>query len=371
MERLRIHDIHRLLDLLLELYDLCDLDAFRTRALSLLSSLVPSDIISYNEINAPMQRIAGTAQPSLESWEAVLPDHQCIFEQHMADHPLIAHYHRTSDGRALKISDFLSQRQFHALGLYQEFFRPLRVEHQMAATLSAPAPLVVGIALNRSRGRDFSERERLLLNLLRPHLIQAYRNAQAVTRSRRDPNLALQTIEELGLPYGLILLTSDLRIERATLRAGEMLATYWGETARRGDRLPDNLERWIRHHLTLHAGADDIPPRREPFTAEREGHRLVVRLAGAPDRALLCMGEHPTAACAADLESLGLTRREAEVLAWVAHGKTNAEIARILGTSPHTVAHQLQRVYDKLGVETRTAAAALALKIMHERAWSS
>ncbi len=58
---------------------------------------------------------------------------------------------------------------------------------------------------------------------------------------------------------------------------------------------------------------------------------------------------------------LGVTRREAEVLVWVAKGSTNIEIAEILGISPRTVAKHLQHVFTKLGVETRTAAAARVL----------
>lgn len=53
----------------------------------------------------------------------------------------------------------------------------------------------------------------------------------------------------------------------------------------------------------------------------------------------------------------GLTQREAEVLLWVAQGKTNRDIGQILGTSPRTVNKHLEHVYIKLGVETRTAAA--------------
>ena len=63
------------------------------------------------------------------------------------------------------------------------------------------------------------------------------------------------------------------------------------------------------------------------------------------------------------LESLGLSRREAEVLTWLAEGKTNPEIALILGTSPRTIDKHLERVFRKLGVETRTAAATLALSL--------
>ncbi len=57
-----------------------------------------------------------------------------------------------------------------------------------------------------------------------------------------------------------------------------------------------------------------------------------------------------------------LTKREAEVLAWVAQGKTNWEVAKILGASPRTVQKHLEHIFQKLGVETRTAATVWALQ---------
>lgn len=64
----------------------------------------------------------------------------------------------------------------------------------------------------------------------------------------------------------------------------------------------------------------------------------------------------------ATMQAFGLTLRESEVLYWVVKGKTNRDIGDILGASPATVKKHLERVYDKLGVETRTAAAGLALQ---------
>jgi DNA-binding NarL/FixJ family response regulator len=55
-----------------------------------------------------------------------------------------------------------------------------------------------------------------------------------------------------------------------------------------------------------------------------------------------------------------LTPREAEVMIWVARGKTNRDVADILGMSPRTVNKHLEHIYEKLGVETRTAAVAAA-----------
>jgi DNA-binding NarL/FixJ family response regulator len=64
----------------------------------------------------------------------------------------------------------------------------------------------------------------------------------------------------------------------------------------------------------------------------------------------------------ARLEALGLTPREAEVLSWVAQGKSNPEIATILGIGLTTVKKHLEATFAKLGVENRTSAAALALE---------
>jgi DNA-binding CsgD family transcriptional regulator len=64
-----------------------------------------------------------------------------------------------------------------------------------------------------------------------------------------------------------------------------------------------------------------------------------------------------------DRAAAPLTSREREVLDWVAAGKTNRDVAAILGASPRTVEKHLERIYEKLGVETRTAAVMRAIKL--------
>jgi len=95
--------------------------------------------------------------------------------------------------------------------------------------------------------------------------------------------------------------------------------------------------------------------RRRPFGDRERGLVELIR----PTLAL--MSEHFDLRHApAPVEGLGLTDREAEILAWVARGKTNQEIASALVLSPHTVRKHLEHAYDKLGVHTRTAAVARA-----------
>lgn len=278
----------------------------------------------------------------------------------MHEHPLINFYQRTRDGQALKISEFLTRSQFHRLGLYNEFYRPLSVEHQMAFTLPARPPLVIGIALNRGRP-DFSERDRLILNLVRPHLIQAYRNAEIVTQMQQELVVVRQVLDKLEL--GVIVLTEDGKVRLATAAAQQLLEDYFGKRALRANRLPETLQRWARHQEALLATEDDVPPPRKPLVVEAEGRRLIVRHLCDREQCLLLLEEQLTSIQAAWLESLGLSRREAEVLTWLAYGKTNAEIGIILGISGQTVKKHLDNIYLKLGVENRTAAAARAYEI--------
>jgi DNA-binding NarL/FixJ family response regulator len=68
----------------------------------------------------------------------------------------------------------------------------------------------------------------------------------------------------------------------------------------------------------------------------------------------------------ARLQQAALTQRESEVLSWLAKGKTNRDIAEILGMSPRTVNKHLEHIFSKLGVETRSAAAAIGARFSPE-----
>lgn len=65
-------------------------------------------------------------------------------------------------------------------------------------------------------------------------------------------------------------------------------------------------------------------------------------------------------------EALNLTTRESQVLFWISNGKTNREIAEILGMSPRTVNKHLEQIFPKLGVENRTAAARIAIRTLNQ-----
>ena len=95
---------------------------------------------------------------------------------------------------------------------------------------------------------------------------------------------------------------------------------------------------------------------------ELDGDRLIVHLLSKPEQNFLVLEEQRWAIDPAALSSLPLTRRESEILAYVAVGKTNPEIGIILGISWRTVEKHMEHILQRLGVETRTAAAAMALE---------
>jgi DNA-binding NarL/FixJ family response regulator len=87
-----------------------------------------------------------------------------------------------------------------------------------------------------------------------------------------------------------------------------------------------------------------------------------------PNEFLLRLAKDTSGDMPAEFSSeLGLTTREGEVLSWLSKGKTNRDIAQILGLSPRTVDKHLEQIYSKLGVENRTAAAAIAVNATHRR----
>lgn len=354
VERLARRDLLALLEFLRGLYVRRDLDAFLPHVCATLPMLVRADIRSFDE----MDRRRGRARAVVEPAGLKTRENHSLFERHLHEHPLVNHYHRTNDHRVLKISDFLSRRRFRRLGLYNEFFRPLGVEHQIALNLATTRPLVVGFGLGR-KAPDFSERERALLDLARPHLVEAYRNADALTRLNRA--LELTDGPSDGGRAALVPLTTGGRPRGVGAFARRCFARYFGVARERRGELPDDLVRWVQRQRTLLRHPDGLGTPPVPLVVRGRDAQLVVRLLReAGEATTLLLQEEATDLEPARLEPLGLTPREAEVLAWIAQGQTNKEVAATLGTSARTIQKHLERIFTKLGVSNRTAAAAHA-----------
>lgn len=141
----------------------------------------------------------------------------------------------------------------------------------------------------------------------------------------------------------------------ATPQAQKLLADHHGAQAD-DFVLPPSLLQWLEQTKgkgsakSQAASLPDNPQLRLYFMGETAPNEFLLRLSK----------ESGTALPPEFTSELGLTTREGEVLAWLSKGKTNRDIAQILGLSPRTVDKHLEQIYAKLGVENRTAAAAIA-----------
>ena len=145
-----------------------------------------------------------------------------------------------------------------------------------------------------------------------------------------------------------------------TAAATRALENFFPNRTRRG--LPESLAQWISRSEQTLRKSTDVPEVRRPFVIEQNGNRLTIHLFIKPEQNFLLFEEHRRAIDPAALSSLPLTRRESEILAHIAVGKTNREIGIILGISSRTVSKHVEHILERLGVETRTAAAAAALE---------
>jgi len=124
--------------------------------------------------------------------------------------------------------------------------------------------------------------------------------------------------------------------------------------------LPQPMLQWLEQAQRGKAGSKTTAMAAFP---NNEQLRLQYMGKLGPNEFLLRLGKDSGTNTSAQFSSeLGLTTREGEVLSWLSKGKTNRDIAQILGLSPRTVDKHLEQIYAKLGVENRTAAAAIATK---------
>ena len=177
-------------------------------------------------------------------------------------------------------------------------------------------------------------------------------------RNARAVRLARDAVDVAG--HGVLLIDAQGRVGWRSPQAAAWLREFYPDDP---GRLPADWWRWLSD-----AEAPGAPAAAEHITGPAEGRALRVRNlgpVGLGERMLLLQlrgtGSEPAAG---RVSAALLTPRETEVLSWIAKGKTNRDVAEILGMSPRTVNKHLEHVFEKLGVATRAAAAALASREM-------
>jgi DNA-binding CsgD family transcriptional regulator len=319
------------------------LEDFPRQIMIELRALVDCHRIGYNEVDLPRQRFVVVFDPPQQDIGQSL---YTSFARLMHEHPVITYFDRTGDGQALKISDFLNAEEYHERALYRECYRHVEVEDQLSFAVQISPGFMIGIAFNRP-DRGFEEKDRLRLNLVRPHVVQAYLHAAELAGQEQRKIDLESVLRENG--QGMIAADAEGRVLHSTPGAFERLAHYLPLPHSDAEHLPRRLIDWMRDEKP-----DGTVP---PLVLIHESARLIVRRVQSEDRSLLLLAEESGLTISRRLKRFALTPRESEVLHWIAEGKSNAEIATILGLTPGTVKLHVERILTKLGVENRTAAA--------------
>jgi DNA-binding CsgD family transcriptional regulator len=359
MEHLAFDDTQKLHQGIQQLYTFHNLDTFAVDALLIVNHLVPSDIPSFHLTRVRTHQISSIFLPEFPGYT---PEMERVIHQHFGEHPLLQHMPQTLTG-AYQISDFISRQELYCLeGVYQQFLRLLDAEDQMVFFLPQPNlgdwhklsqadANLVGFSLHRT-WHNFTERDRLVLNLLRPHLFQAYCNVQQHHQLQQELSQIQQSLNHLGLT----IVDTQGQIQSITPQAIVWLEMYFPKPIN-SNRLPDHLWAWLKHQIAGFANNSNRSKACLPLRIQQAGRELTIRLVVEPlEVRYLLLLEEQTLSPLNLLELLGLSQRETEVVALVMQGKDNKEIAIQLSVHNSTVRKHLENIYRKLGVGSRTEA---------------
>jgi DNA-binding response OmpR family regulator/DNA-binding CsgD family transcriptional regulator len=151
-----------------------------------------------------------------------------------------------------------------------------------------------------------------------------------------------------------------------TPQTAKLLDLAFGDFHGEGDLLPPKVQEWLQKRTLSDIKSADTFVLASDLSPLKLQFSYVGQV--APEEILLRLVEGEIENDNLVLKrKLQLTQRESEVLMWIARGKSNRDIAEILSLSPRTVNKHLEQVYAKLGVENRTAAAALAVRMLGVR----
>jgi DNA-binding CsgD family transcriptional regulator len=308
----------------------------RRRVFLGLPQLVPADLMAWDRVELASGAVSHEAVPADAESDGAFEG----IVRGAASHPLLS-AHATRRCSALRLSDVVEPGPLLRSELYGDLLQPAGIEYYITIGIRSEHGEVVVAGLGRTE-REFSVRDRDVLDLVRPALEAALRD----TRARERLGRARETDPPPG--SAVVLLDRDGEIEQSSFDGERWLSEHYGPAEHAG-WLPETVGAWLA-----------LPPR-PPLVSVRDGRRLTIHLLPGDPHALLL--EEEVASFRQDaLDRLGLTPRETEVLRAARSIEQEADIASELSLSLHAVRDRFAHLEAKLGVHTAADAVATALR---------
>src|SRR4051812_48152435 len=252
MRTLAERDVKALLSVVAELAALDDAVPFPEELLRHAGDLVGGAEVCFSELDRLRQRpVSPDGDPDVD-----VDEESRTYFRLAHQHPVCSRRTLSDDWTSvLKVSDFATQRQFERTEIWNELYRAEGVRYWMDVGLEPTGPETRVFIFTR-RDRDFDERDRLMIKLLRPHLQQRHDTARWAAEAAD----ALATLEEEGTAAlsDVVLCSARGVLEFASPRARRLITTYFGPV---NGSLPEELRAALRL-------------RRSTVSAERNGRRL-------------------------------------------------------------------------------------------------
>ncbi len=398
MEQLNSQDLQLINTCIQQLYSLRTLAEFPEWVMVLLEDLIGSEESFCCSFTTQVTMMAGTMK---QSWAGVATP------EYLRDNPALQNYLNTGDPAPNKISNFISDLEFlDREGLYETLFSHYGMRDQLGCMISdsrrndgvissfeevlidrlkslidgslstEERPLLsaivadpiayyqnetlghLSIGFHRDR-RSFTERDLAMLTILAPHIKVAYYNAQQYTKFQRQLNRQTQAFDKLKA----IVLKINGEVELMSVSAGNLLDRYFDGEWMNFKRLPDPVNNWVKQQLSIQQSEIIVPT--QPLTIAKNDRQLKIDLLcdfAAAQHLLICTEKSPDFSAVEHFQSIGLSKREAEILALVAAGKTNPQISEQLAISVKTVKKHLEHIFGKLDATSRIDAVNKALQ---------
>jgi DNA-binding CsgD family transcriptional regulator len=353
MTRLSARDLNQVLSAVRWLHEPTASQDFPAQVIAAIRLVIDCDLPGYTELELSSQQcLARTDDVAAQQVVDELAPTLLEFSQ---EHPLIRFFAEQGHEGVVKVSDFLTRAQWESSGIYREIYRHLSANAQMVAEVVAGGDHIIGAIVNRA-GRDFSERERCKLRMLQMHLKIAYRNWEVRRRLMCESTRASHVFR--ALEYCVFTIDGQGHITEAQDDVRQRLGRWFPGWSSLSKDLPAELMAWVIEQMQTLCGVSASPAGSQ-LRPSGCGQPLVARLLRdvQPERFVLVVYEQASPAVTNCSEALGLTPREAEVMYWVAQGKTNRQIGKLLHISHRTVQNHLAHCFEKLRVDSRTLAA--------------